>query len=439
MGAIASQVESMVGAAGITAWNELPAERRQRYDGAIAPGTPPECVVRPDSQEALAEVVAWAHRDGIRLLPCGSGSKLNWGGLVEGAQILLSTERMNRMVDHAVGDMVVIAEAGLPFAALQASLAPTNQFLSLDPAHPEQATLGGIVATADSGALRQRYGGVRDLLIGISFVRSDGKVARGGGKVVKNVAGYDLMKLMTGAYGTLGIISQLIFRTYPLPEAAATVVVTGEGGAIAQLIQTILLSSLTPTALELLAPITTQSLELDTASANTFGLLVRFQSIPASVAQQSTIVQKQAESTGLSSTLLQNDSEADLWKRLREKWDQPAQQDAITCKMGVRPTSAVEVLSTLASLAETKPTLASLHAGSGLGYLHLPGETSVKTLQTIRTLCETHSGYLTVQQAPLALKQSFDIWGIRPDTLPLMQGLKQRFDPKNLFSPQRLV
>lgn len=438
MGAIASQVESMVGAAGITAWSELPAEQRQRYEGAIAPGSVPECVLCPDSQEALAEVVAWAHQDGIRLLPCGSGSKLNWGGLVEGAQVILSTQRLNRIVDHAVGDMVVIAEAGLPFAELQTHLAQTNQFLSLDPAYPDRATLGGIVATADAGALRQRYGGVRDLLIGLSFVRSDGKVARGGGKVVKNVAGYDLMKLMTGAYGTLGILSQLIVRTYPLPEAAATVVVTGEGGAIAQLIQAILLSSLTPTALELLAPVTTQALDLGTAAAATFGLLVRFQSIPASIEQQSTSVLKQADSIGLSATLLQHDAEADLWKQLREKWDQPIHSEAITCKMGVRPTSGVALLSTLATLATTKPTLATLHAGSGLGYLHLPGDTTANTLQQIRKLCETHNGYLTVQQAPLSLKQSFDIWGIRPTTLPLMQGLKQRFDPQNLFSPHRL-
>ncbi|MBE9098903.1 FAD-binding oxidoreductase [Vacuolonema iberomarrocanum] len=439
MGAIASQIESIIGTAGITAWSELPAEQRQHYEGAIAPGTLPEYMICPDSQEALAEVVAWAHRDGISLLPCGSGSKLDWGKLTEGIQVILSTERLNRLVEHATGDMVVIAEAGLPFADLQAALAPTNQFLSLDPAYPERATLGGIVATADSGALRQRYGGVRDLLIGISFVRADGQVARGGGKVVKNVAGYDLMKLMTGAYGTLGVLSQLIFRTYPLPEAGATVVAVGDGEAIAQLTQSILLSSLTPTALELLAPVTTQSLGLESSASNNFGLLVRFQSIPASVEQQSASVRKQAESVGLATTLLQDAAEADLWKRLREKWDEPAHSDAITCKMGVRPTRAIELLSALEKLEDVQPTLATLHAGSGLGYLHLPADASPSILQQIRQLCETHSGYLTIQRAPVPLKQSFDIWGIRSETLPLMQGLKQRFDSQNLLSPGRML
>lgn len=439
MGGIAAQIESIIGTAGITAWNELPAEQRQRYEKAIAPGTVPEYMICPDSQDALAEVVTWAHRDGIRLLPCGSGSKLDWGGLAAGVQVILSTERLNRLVEHATGDMVVIAEAGLPFANLQAALAPTNQFLSLDPSHPDRATLGGIVATADSGALRQRYGGVRDLLIGISFVRADGQVARGGGKVVKNVAGYDLMKLMTGAYGTLGVLNQLIFRTYPLPEAAATVVAVGDGGAIAQLTQSILLSSLTPTALELLAPVTTQSLGLDSGTSNNFGLLVRFQSIPASVEQQSASVRNQAESTGLATTLLQDASETDLWKRLREKWDEPAHSDAITCKIGVRPTCAIELLSALENLEDVQPTLATLHAGSGLGYLHLPADASPSVLQHIRQLCETHSGYLTVQRASVPLKQSFDIWGIRSETLPLMQGLKQRFDAQNLLSPDRML
>ena len=287
--------------------------------------------------------------------------------------------------------------------------------------------------------MRQRYGGVRDLLIGISFVRSDGQVARGGGKVVKNVAGYDLMKLMTGAYGTLGVLSQLIFRTYPLPEAGATVVVVGDGGAIAQLTQSILLSSLTPTALELLAPITTQSLGLESSASNNFGLLVRFQSIPASVEQQSASVRKQAESAGLATTLLQDAAEADLWKRLREKWDEPAHSDAITCKMGVRPTHAIELLNALGKLEDVQPTLATLHAGSGLGYLHLPADASPSALQQIRQLCEAHSGYLTVQRAPMSLKQSFDIWGIRSETLPLMHGLKQRFDAQNLLSPGRML
>jgi glycolate oxidase FAD binding subunit len=242
----------------------------------------------------------------------------------------------------------------------------------------------------------------------------------------------------------LGIISQLTFRTYPLPEASATVVVTGDGGAIARLAQTILLSSLTPTALELLAPVTTQALDL----GQNFGLLVRFQSISASVEQQSQTLQQQAASAGLAATTRQADAEASLWKQLREKWDHPLHGGAITCKMGVRPTSAVEVLTQMGAMElgavelgaiDNSLTLATVHAGSGIGTLHLPAETSAAALQQLRELCQAHSGYLTVQRAPTAVKQSFDLWGIRPDTLPLMQGLKQRFDPQNLLSRDRLL
>lgn len=446
MGAIASQVEAIVGAAGMTAWSELSAEQRQGYEQAIAPGTPPDCVAYPDSTNALSEIMAWANRDGIRLLPCGNGSKLSWGGLAEGVQVFVSTARLNRILDHAVDDMVVVAEAGIPVADLQAALGQTHQFLSLDPAYPETATLGGMVATADSGTLRHRYGGVRDLLIGLSVVRSDGQLAKAGGKVVKNVAGYDLMKLMTGSYGTLGILNSLTFRTYPIPEASGTVVLTGEAGAIAQLLQTLLLSSLTPTAVELLAPSTVAALDVGQG----MGLLVRFQSMAVSVSQQMQTVLDMAQAQGVQGDCLEpakdSDPEADLWKRLREQWDAPAQPDRITCKIGIVPTQAVALLQELQT--DFPPTLGTIHAGSGLGMLHwevgaiAPAQLA-ESLQKVRDRCQAYSGFLSVLQATPTLKTKLqphlDLWGISAQTQPVMQRLKQRFDPNTLLSPSRLI
>ncbi|MEO1070577.1 MAG: FAD-binding oxidoreductase, partial [Cyanobacteria bacterium J06638_6] len=206
----------------------------------------PEAIVYPTTEAELAAVMACAHEHRWRVLPSGSGSKLTWGGVGNGVDLVVSTARLNQVIDHAVGDMTLTAQAGVKLSELVPRLAQHDQFLAVDPAYPDRATLGGIVATADTGSLRQRYGGLRDMLIGISFVRYDGAIAKAGGRVVKNVAGYDLMKLMTGSYGTLGIISQLTFRLYPGQDVSKTVATTGSATAVAALVSTLRLSPLTP-------------------------------------------------------------------------------------------------------------------------------------------------------------------------------------------------
>ncbi|NES72750.1 MAG: FAD-binding oxidoreductase, partial [Okeania sp. SIO2D1] len=203
--------------------------------------------------------------------------------LVSQVDLVVSTQKLNRIVEHAVEDLTVSVEAGVKLADLQQRLRAAGQFLPLDPAYPETATLGGILATADAGSWRQRYGGVRDLVLGLSVVRADGEIAKAGGKVVKNVAGYDLMKLFVASYGTLGIISEVTLRTYPLLKASQTVAAAGDESAIAKLTESLLCSALTPTAIDLLS---TRLVE-DLALGNGFGLLVRFQSLGASVEEQS--------------------------------------------------------------------------------------------------------------------------------------------------------
>ena len=174
---------------------------------AISPGNLPNCIVYPQTQSQLAEVIAEAYRNKWRVLPCGNGSKLKWGGLAENIDIVVSTKSLNKVINHAVGDLTLTVEAGVKFTDIQATLAKHNQILALNPTEPHLATIGGIIATGDTGSLRQRYGSVRDQLLGVTFVRADGQIARAGGRVVKNVAGYDLMKLFTGSYGTLSIIT----------------------------------------------------------------------------------------------------------------------------------------------------------------------------------------------------------------------------------------
>src|SRR5207245_1417934 len=161
---------------------------------------------------------ACANRTGLAVIPRGGGTKLDWGNPPRHADLVLSTARLGRVLEHAWGDMTATVQAGCTVAQFQRTLAEHGQRLALDPLWPDRATVGGILATNDSGALRTRYGSLRDLIIGITLALPDGTLAKSGGKVVKNVAGYDLPKLATGSLGTLGVITEAVFRLYPLPR-----------------------------------------------------------------------------------------------------------------------------------------------------------------------------------------------------------------------------
>lgn len=425
-------------------WNTLPPDKKAAIERSVEPETSISSIAYPDTPAALAAVVTAADRQS--LLPCGAGSKLHWGGLVgeqkaEGRRheaenpfplLVVSTERLNQLIDHAVGDLTVTVEAGMRFADLQETLAKAGQFLAIDPAYPDQATIGGIVATADTGSLRQRYNSVRDMLLGLSFVRADGQVAKAGGRVVKNVAGYDLMKLFTGSYGTLGIITQATFRVYPLPEASQTIVLSGDTSAIAQATQTLLSSALTPASADVLS----ESVAGELAIAGTV-LAVRFQSSLPSVQEQAKRMVEVGQALGLACSCFADDDDTALWQRLQERMTAANQTDAITCKIGVRPSEAVALLTSLEDLA-IAPWFGQIHTASGLGRLVFNAVTP-PDLMKLRSLCQANGGFLSVLQAPIAFKQAIDVWGYSGNALPLMRQLKHHFDPDGRLSPHRFV
>ncbi|WP_416671086.1 FAD-binding oxidoreductase [Egbenema bharatensis] len=431
---IAQTLESRLNPDAICPWDAVTPELRSQLSQAVVPHSPIEGIVYPQTEAELAEVIACARSNRWRLLICGSGSKLHWGGLAEGIQLVVSTARLDRLIEHAAGDMTMTAEAGMKLADLQNILAKSGQFLAIDPAYPESATLGGIVATADTGTLRQRYGGIRDLLIGLSIVRTDGKVAKAGGRVVKNVAGYDLMKLFTGSYGTLGVISQVTFRVYPLPPASRSVVLTGEAEKIAQVTATLLASGLSPSAIELLAPVTTAALD----RGEGMGLAVRFQGIEVSVEKQADYVLQMGQALMLEAGVLKEQDEAALWQQLQEQMGTRPKEVEITCKIGVLPSNAVGMLEQVSTLAPLLMT-GMIHAASGLGLLRFRSTLPSDVLNQMRDRCQVQGGFLTIREAPVAFKQSIDVWGYPGNAMELMRGIKHQFDPEKLFSPGRFV
>ena len=426
-------LETLVGSAEIQPWAAIDPALQARIEAAIIPGHSVSGLVLPRTSAELAATIAEAHQQHQTVLPCGHGSKLNWGGLVKAPDWIVSTDRLNRLIDHAVGDLTVTVEAGIGFAEVQATLAKAGQFLAIDPAFPERATIGGIVATGDTGSLRQRYNSVRDMLLGITFVRADGAIAKAGGRVVKNVAGYDLMKLFTGSYGTLGILTQMTFRVYPLPEASETVVLSGDTIALTQATQTLLNSALTPASADLIS----KAVAVDLAIGKEICLAVRFQSIVPSVQEQISRTIALGQALGLTATTFQSTDDTTLWQQLRERMTLAPQPDGITCKIGVRPTAAIAVFQQIEAIVSSD-WAGQVHIASGLGRLTC-SSTAPEMLEQVRSLLQTHSGFLSILQAPASFKQQVEVWGYSGNALEVMRGLKRQFDPQFLLSPHRFV
>ena len=350
---------------------------------------------------------------GQAIRPVGGGTKLSWGGTPSGDVVDLETGSLDQIVEHNVGDFTAVLQAGVRVADAQARFAAEGQMLALDPplGASEGATIGGMVATADSGPLRHRYGGVRDLIVGITVVLSDGTVAKAGGKVIKNVAGYDLAKLFTGSYGTLGLIADISVRLHPIPSSNATAVgASDDHGRLAAVVRELATHPLEADA-------------LDVAWDGDAGrVLVRFGS--AAAAQQAEETLERMRADGLENVEAVED-DAELWERQRGAQRSP---DGIVLKVSGRPADLEAVIRTA---REQRGTVVS-RAALGLSWLALPAEADVAAVRE------------ALSPRPVAVldgaEHVADAWPAPPEgTLAVMARVKERFDPARIFRPGAFV
>ncbi len=409
----------------------------------------PACAIYPQTIAELSQAITIANDQHLRILPVGSGTKLDWGGLVSRADVVVSTAKLDQIVEHCVGDLTVTVEAGVNYQQLQAILAKEGQFLAIDPAYADVATVGGIVATGSAGSLRHRYNGVRDMCLGIEFVRSDGQVVKAGGRVVKNVAGYDLMKLLTASYGTLGVISSLTFRLYPLPEYTQVVVLTGEDAAIAQAQKIISASVLTPVTFDLLSRSAIAAL----GYGDRTGLALQFANLKSSVIDQGDRLYQIAKTLGLQIQIIGAAEVDDFWQRLNQVFWQPKRRQILSqenhdvvCKFGLLPTSAISMIQQCQQIWTEQEHHLQIHLGSGLGILRLENIPDLAIasaqIEQVREITQASSGFLTILEAPHRLKFHQNVWGDRQNHgvnsgVDLMQKIRQQFDPQGLLSPDR--
>lgn len=382
-------------------------------------GVAPQVIVEPSDAQAVAETLRWASREKLSVLTRGSGTKLGWGPTPRRIDVLLSTLQLSSVIAHRHGDLTATVQAGATLAHTNEQLARHRQWIPLDPPAADRATIGGLVATNDSGPRRHRYGAPRDLIIGVELARSDGRIAKGGGIVVKNVAGYDLPRVMTGSFGSLGVILSATFKLYPLPTTSRTVVVDlrdpAELGALAA---KVLASPLAPTALEF---------ELPPLRA-----IIRFEAIEAAVEQQALEAFRLARNN--SSQIVGGEEEAALWKQhSRRPWD----GHGAVVKVSVLPTELAGMLRWLSQSSGS--TEASGRAGLSVFLARVGGsvEAQAKVISGLRDMLPTGRGSASIVRGSPALKSLVDVWGPIGDGLPLMRAVKQQFDPAGILNPGR--
>lgn len=398
-------------------------------------GVPAQFVVEPQNEQEVAAVLSYANQEGLKLSVRGGGTQLDMGTPPASCDILLSMVGMHQIIEHQPHDLTVSVQAGMRLLDLQTHLATTQQWLALDPPLEPEATIGGIISTNPSGPHRLRFGGVRDQLIGLRVVLPDGTIAKGGGKVVKNVAGYDLPKLYVGALGTLGVIVAATFRLYPLRASSKTVLLSAPSPTpFCELAVRVIASTLEPTALDISSSLTQDG---------SYTLAARFETEPETVADQIDTLLTLADPLAETVRMLDREDEAQFWRQSAEQVMAPHNADDILIvKASVLPTDVANWLEHLRQITQHEQLRVqwNAHAGHGLILARLEGSQNalVTAVRQLRGKANDLHGSLVVTQVAPTLARAVDVWGPIP-ALSLMRNLKERFDPNAILNPGRFV
>jgi len=389
-------------------------------------GAQPNLVIEPGTEGELAEILRLSNEAGLAVIPRGGGTKLGWGNPPARADLILSTARLNEIIEHAWADLTVTVEAGCTIQRLQETLAQHGQRLALDPLWPEKATVGGVLSTNDSGALRLRFGAFRDLIIGVTIALTDGTLASSGGKVVKNVAGYDLPKLVTGALGTLGVITRAVFRLHPLPLNSRSFSVSSlNAGEAQKFVLAVQDSKLAHT-----------SLQSHFSDKNSPASDILFEGTEAGLAAQETQLRNLASPGSVS------EASASTWTAREKLWAFSDPASTAIAKISSLPANMARTMELVARAASAHQLRwRALMYATGIGWLRLEGKLGAlqEALQVLRDELQGQDGSLVVLHRPDKMP-AFDAWGSAGDALPLMKAVKQQLDPKNtLLNPGRFV
>jgi glycolate oxidase FAD binding subunit len=384
--------------------------------------------IMPTTTEELAEILAHASAEGQPVVPYGAGLHQHLGGVLPEQAIHLNTTGLNRVIEHAPADLIVQVEAGVRLAELQRMLGEHGQWLPWDPPAGANATIGGLLAAGRSGPLRLGYGTPRDWLLGATVVLGDGRITKSGGKVVKNVAGYDNHKLHIGAFGTLGVLTNLTFKLNPKPEQDATLWAGyPDLHTACTIAEQLRARPLSPASIAIIVGSDIGTFT-PTASPDSIVVLMHTMGIAASVARHVDV----ATSLGLRMIA----DAAQVWQNISDVAT-PKQGDFIL-RAGVRPAATQELLAALRLHAPTGHTTVA-YPGVGVAYSRWVATSDHNhRLTELRKALFPHDGYVVVEATPELIATDVR-WGPPPATLAIMQRLKQHWDPAGILNPGRYL
>ncbi len=401
----------------------------------------PQTVWLPETVEQVADAVRFAAEHDLAVVSLGNGTKRHIGLPPSRYDVALCIRPLQGVVEYSPEDLTVIVKAGTTLSELQKVLAQKGQFLPLDPPFPDRATIGGIIATAMTGPCRCLYGGVREHLLGIRVVQPNGEVTRFGGKVVKNVAGYDVTKIYVNSFGTLGVIAEANFKVRPLPETQASLVTwTDDTDAVERLLHALVLSDVQPAFAELLNSAALDNMpfrHLVTPSPR-HCLLVGFDGFREEVDFWLTEAKEMAQGAGLKiGDVLESADEMSLRAHLR---DFHAGSDATVVLKAIVPSSEVGAFAETAQQALGGQTAIIAHSLNGLVRIMIREATEPPTeaVNELLNKAVQVGGNLVVEKAPTGWKANLPVWGQPEKSQVLMRRLKETLDPKGIFAPGRL-
>jgi glycolate oxidase FAD binding subunit len=395
-------------------------------------------VAYPQNIEELSEMLKLAHAEGWCVVPAGAGTWLEMGNRVVRFHLIVSTARMQRVLEYEPADLTCTVEAGAVLREFNARAAEHRQFIPLDPFGDENATLGGAVATGSYGPLRCAYGTPRDWLIGARVVHADGTISKAGGKVVKNVAGYDLCKLYAGSFGTLAVIAEMSFKLRALPAVEKTLVFYADGAeALCNLAARLFDSDMQPAALELLSPQAGLALE-----AGCYALVLRCWNEEAETVEWQ-LGEARRLGAELRHAVLGKDEAAEFWRAYHAS--ETAPEWTFSLRATALPSDLVTMLADVQRLLPSAVIRA--HAANGVLRIHggddllneLRPRHRHKLLTELREAAQARGGQMLILRAPDGVKHQLDVWGEPGATAKLMRAIKQQYDPQQRLNHGRFV
>jgi glycolate oxidase FAD binding subunit len=417
----------------------------------------PKAFVGPGTIDEVSKIIAYANQEHVTIIPRGNGTKMGIGGIPKGMDLILSTLRLNRIMESDVDNLTLSVQSGITLGEVQRLLAKQGKgyFLPLDPPFAGQATLGGVVATNSSGPRRFTYGTARDLVLGIKTVFPNGDVVVSGGKTVKNVSGYDLCKSLIGSMGTLGVLCEMTFRLLPLPEKMATLLVPFSGLKEAGgYVQWILKSQLLPASVEVLNGVTLHKMKetLPHLPEGNYLAAIGLEGVTESVDRQISEMEAMGKKEGAPGmTTLLTERHRAFWAALQDLSQGLVRSspNLLALKSNFLISKGADMMGYHETLVRESGLDCALvcHCGNGILYSYvLVGEelpfkknSLIELIEKLTVLAVKYDGNLVVESSPRVIKEKVNVWGQPRNDLRIVRRLKEEIDPAGILNPGRFV